>query len=83
MARGSRKRRSLMRWVWRWIRRQPTARPCADCLLTVSPSGQVVSPLTYSAIYTDIPTAPRDRGHAATPGTKEREVLKCVVSADR
>lgn len=41
-ARGSKKRRSLVGWIWRKIRRQQAVRPCTACRLTVAPEGRVV-----------------------------------------
>ncbi|CAM9532706.1 unnamed protein product [Ectocarpus sp. 8 AP-2014] len=40
-ARGSKKRRSLVGWIWRKIRRQQAVRPCTACRLTVAPEGRV------------------------------------------
>ncbi|CAM9501981.1 unnamed protein product [Ectocarpus sp. 12 AP-2014] len=40
-ARGSKKRRSLVGWIWRKIRRQQAVRPCTACRLTVTLEGRV------------------------------------------
>ena len=61
MARGSKKRRGLLvSWIWRTIRRQPKARPCLECVLTVSDLGQMVGlDRVFSIGYSRGRVAPR------------------------